>query len=65
MDEGGDAVQSRDFILDIFFFKCRIDNQTSFTGTVELLYPVTATQSSTWEDEPYDGVSTKIVTIRC
>jgi len=26
IDEGGDAVQSRDFILDIFFFKCRIDN---------------------------------------
>jgi len=32
-------------------------------GTVELLYPVTATQSSTWQDDTYDG--TELIATKC
>ena len=36
----------------------------TFEGAAELLQPVTATQSSTYqEDGPYDGVSTELTTI--
>ena len=51
MYSGGDDIQSRDLILDILFF------YKLFTGAVQLLHPVAATQSSTFQDESYDGVS--------
>ena len=42
MHSGGDAVQSKDLILDILFV------YKIFTGAVELLHPVAAIQSSTY-----------------
>ena len=36
--------------------------KSTFTDAAKLLQPVTATQSSTFQGDGYDGVSTKIVT---